>query len=318
MKNKTTIQKFRTAFFGTPDFALPVLQALFDMPEINLVAVFTQPDKPMGRKQILTSPPVKILAEKYNIPVCQPERIKSVKFEQCFSDLELDVTIVVAYGKIIPEKILQTPKHGWLNIHGSLLPKYRGASPIQGAILGGESETGVTLMKIDAGLDTGDIISQESIPISTGDDFLSLHDKLSQLGAEVIKDALVNYLNGKIIPIPQHEPTATKTSIIKKEDGKIDWSKDSVEIGRHIRAYNPWPGAFCKYDNRTVKIYTAEVSDMDLDLKPGEVSFKDNSLFVGCGKGILRVNRLQLEGKKPQMAREFINGNSDFIKAQLS
>ncbi|MFA6391299.1 MAG: methionyl-tRNA formyltransferase [Patescibacteria group bacterium] len=317
-KNQNTNNhKFRVAFFGTPDFAVPALQALLSMPEIDMVTAVTQPDKPVGRKQELTAPPVKKLSEKYNLPVCQPERIKSTKFDQCLSDLELDVAIVVAYGKIIPEKVLDMPKHGWLNIHGSLLPKFRGASPIQAAILNGETETGVTLMKIDAGLDTGAIIKQKIIPISNEDNFESLHDKLALLGADILKDSLIDYLNEKLKPIPQDDSIATKTAIIKKEDGRIDWTKDAQQIARQIRAYYPWPGSFCKHDRKTLKIHSADISDAKIQLDPGKISYTDNSILIGSGKGNLKILKLQLEGKRLQTANEFINGNPDFKNAQL-
>ncbi|MFA6524844.1 MAG: methionyl-tRNA formyltransferase [Patescibacteria group bacterium] len=317
-KDEVNDSKFRVAFFGTPDFAVPALQALLSMPEIYVLAAVTQPDKPAGRKQELTAPPIKKLAEQYNLPVCQPERIKSVKFEQCLRNVNLDLAIVVAYGKIIPEKVLDIPKYGWLNIHGSLLPKYRGASPIQAAILNDEKETGITLMKIDAGLDTGAIINQKTIPIMSGDNFESLHDKLALLGADILKSSLLDYLNGKLKPVPQDDLKATKTLIIKKEDGKIDWSKDASVIARHIRAYNPWPGSFCKYYNKTLKIHSAEIADAKVQLSPGKISYIDNSLVIGCGKGNLKVTELQLEGKRLQTANEFINGIPDFRNAQLA
>lgn len=311
-------KRFRVAFFGTPDFAVPALEALLDIPQITLVAVVTQPDKPVGRKQKITSPPVKVVAEKHHVPVCQPDRIKSVKFEKCVGEVDLDVAIVVAYGKIIPAKLLAVPKQGWLNIHGSLLPKYRGASPIQAAILNGEEEAGVTLMKIDEGLDTGDTIAQKSIPIEVSDNFESLHHKLSNLGADLLKETLLDYLNNKLKPVPQDNTIATETTIIRKDDGKIDWTKDAEYIDRHIRAFNPWPGSFCKYNGRTFKIHSAALSTEDQALDPGEIAFRDGSLVIGCGKGSLKLIKVQLEGKKPQTAAEFINGNPDFKEAQLS
>lgn len=311
-------KKFRVAFFGTPDFAVPVLEALMDIPEITMVTVVTQPDKPIGRKQVVTSTPVKKVAEKYQVPVCQPDRIKSVKFEKCARDVDLDIAIVVAYGKIIPQKLLDIPKQGWINIHGSLLPKYRGASPIQAAILSGEKETGVTLMKIDEGLDTGDIISQKKIPIDSTDNFESLHDKLSHLGADLMKESLLDYLNGKIKSKPQDNSIATKTAIIKKDDGKIDWTKNAEDIEHHVRAYNPWPGSFCKFNSKTFKILSVELATEDIQLNPGKVVYKDNSLIIGCGKGLLKLTKVQLEGKKPQTAVEFVNGNPDFKEAQLT
>ncbi|MBU2229050.1 methionyl-tRNA formyltransferase [Patescibacteria group bacterium] len=319
MPEKTVKQnwKFRVAFFGTPNFAVPALKALLKMSELTMVTVVTQPDKPVGRKQEIISPPVKKIAEKHQVPVCQPDRIKSVKFEKCVREVDLDVAIVVAYGKIIPQKLLDIPRLGWLNIHGSLLPKYRGAAPIQAAILDGEKETGVTLMKINEGLDTGDIIARKITSIDPTENFESLHDKLASLGADLLVESLLDYLNGKLKPEPQENSIATETAIIKKDDGKINWTKDAEHIERHIRAYNPWPGAFCKHNSKTFKVHSAELLSESIHLSPGKVIYEDGSLIVGCGNGSLKLIKVQLEGKKPQKATQFINGNPDFKEAQL-
>lgn len=317
MKDNVNNHKFRTAFFGTPDFALPTLKALLSMRHINLVAVITQPDKPTGRSRVLTAPPVKTFAEKNNVQVFQPAKIRTDDFEKFIDNLKLDLAIVVAYGKLIPENLLLIPKYGWLNVHGSLLPKYRGASPIHSAILNGENETGVTLMMIDKGLDTGAMIAKKVIKIEGSDDFISLHDKLAKLGGETVEEFLIDYLEGKIKPTPQNDKESSTTKIIKKEDGRIDWHNDAERIFRQIKAYRIWPGSYFKYNGRSIKIHSADLERNKHSLKPGETEYSDHSLLVGCGSGILKVNSLQPEGKKIQQASEFINGNPEFKKTQL-
>lgn len=306
------ISKYKTIFFGTPDFAVPVLKTIITLPYLKLQAVVTQPDKPAGRKQILTSSPVKLVALENNISIHQPEKIKGTEFEQEFKKLDSDVVIIVAYGKIIPQNLLEIPKYGFLNIHASLLPKYRGASPIQNAILAGEKETGVTLMKIDQGLDTGPIISQKKLEIRPDDNFKTLHDKLSLRGADLIKETLLDYLEGRLSPTPQDNTKATTTETIKKEDGRIDWSKPAVKIERHIRAFNPWPGAFCFYNQKRLKIIEASLAKDQSKLNPGETKEINGLIIVGCEKNNLELKKVQLEGKIPQTVPEFIMGYPGF------
>jgi len=324
---------YKTLFFGTPDFAVSVLETLIALPYLDLQAVFTQPDKPVGRKQTLTPPPVKVTAEKNNLPVFQPEKIKSEEFEEQLKQLSPEIIIVVAYGKIIPKNLLAIPKYGWLNVHASLLPKYRGASPIQQAILDGESQTGVTLMKIDAGLDTGPIIAQKPINIKPNDNFETLHDKLSRLGADLVKKSLLNYLESKLNPQAQDNSQATTTKIIKKEDGRIDWTKPADYLERQIRAFTPWPGAFCFWSRNTkneqkeltnshieqrLKIIEASVADDSTKLLPGQTKTINESVIVGCSQDNLELKKIQLEGKKPQSVAEFIKGYPEFGQTQLS
>ena len=329
MNNKT----YKTLFFGTPDFAVPTLETLIAIPEVELLAVFTQPDKPVGRKQTLTPPPVKVTAQKNNIPVFQPEKLKTKEFEEQLKKISPDVCLVAAYGKIISSKLLDIPKHGWLNVHGSLLPKYRGASPIQGAILNGDEKTGVTLMKIDAGLDTGPIISQKSIDIEPSENFQTLHDKLSRLGAELIRKSLLNYLDGKLKPQQQNNNLATETKIIAKEDGRINWKQSATQIERQIRAYTPWPGTYCFWSRNTrneqkeltnshielrLKIIEAVVSSDTTILPPGQIKQTNDVITVGCGQGNLELKKIQLEGKRVQIILDFLKGHPEFGQTQLT
>lgn len=308
---------YKIIFFGTPDFAVPSLRAILTLPYSQLIAVITQPDKPVGRKKILTPPPVKLVAQENNLPVLQPERIKTKQFKEKLKQLAPDVVIIVAYGKIIPQNLLEIPKYGWLNIHASLLPKYRGASPIPAVILNGEKETGVSLMKIDTGLDTGPIISKKKIEIQPNDNFQTLHDKLSRLGAELLQESLLDYLKGNLTLKPQDNTKATTTKIIKKEDGRIEWSKPAEYIERHIRAFNPWPGAFCFYNKKRLKIIEATLSKDNSKLKPGQTKSTNGLVIVGCGQGNLELKKIQLEGKKPQAIINFLRGYSGFGQTKL-
>lgn len=311
------LKKYRTIFFGTPDFAVPILKELTTFLYLDLLLVITQPDKPIGRNLKLTPPPVKVFAENKGIPIFQPEKIKTAEFAKKLKQLAPDVIILVAYGKIIPVNLLEIPKFGWLNIHASLLPKFRGASPIQAAILEGKQKTGITLMKIDEGLDTGPIIAQKSLKIDQNDNFEALHDKLAKLGADLVKEALLDYLKGKIIPQPQAEETATLTKIIKKEDGKIDWSNKANYIEKQIRAYTPWPGAYCFWNNKRLKIIEASVSTVTTPLSKGEIKGIDNKILVGTVKENLELKKIQLEGKIPLSISEFLKGYPDFDKVKL-
>ncbi|MFH1207849.1 MAG: methionyl-tRNA formyltransferase [Patescibacteria group bacterium] len=320
------IQKtYKTIFFGTPDFSLPVLQALASLGFIKLLGVVTQPDQPAGRKQALTPPPVKMRAEKIGLQVWQPASLKNKLFTQQFESAAPDLCIVVAYGKIIPSNLLGMPPHGWLNVHASLLPKYRGASPIQAAILAGEEATGVTLMKIDAGLDTGPIIDQIKMELNPQENFQTLHDRLGQLGADIIKKSLLPYLTGQLQPQPQDNKQATLTKIISKENGRVDWKKSAVEIDRQIRAYTPWPGAYCFWTpaktnaiELRLKILAARPVDGTKQLQAGQTGKQENRIVVGCGHGTLALNFVQLEGKKPLPIREFILGCPEFTQTVLS
>lgn len=312
--------KIKIIFFGTPNFALPTLNALIKE-GYNIVLVVTQPDEPVGRKQILTPSPVKVEAKKLGLEV--HDKIENLEVR--IKNLGAEVGIVVAYGKIIPQEILDLFPLGCLNLHPSLLPKYRGPSPIQSAILNGDEETGVTIIKLDAKMDHGARISNFEFPlrpraqgregILNDDTYQSLSEKLASAGAELLIKTLPDYLAGKIKPEPQDDSQATYTKIINKEDGKIDWQKSAQEIERQIRAYAPWPGCFSGFlingKNINVKIVKAQhvvpLYD-DNQTNIGQFQIKNGQLYVQCGHGALLIEKLQPAGKKAMTAREFING----------
>ncbi len=294
-------------FFGTPKFAAIVLEKLISTGYVPK-AVICNPNEPIGRKHVLTLPPVKILAEKFNITVFQPEKLRgNSEFVDQLKKLKPDLAVVAAYGKIIPKEILEISKLGFINVHGSLLPAYRGASPIQHAILNGDKETGVTIMKIDEEMDHGPIISNVKIQISNDDTYESLSQKLAISGAKLLIKIIPDYINGKIKPIEQDHSKATYAKIIKKEDGRIDWSKSAGEIERMTRAFYPWPSAYANIKNKIIKIIEADVSENG--------DSHQSRLAVQCGKGILIIKKLQLEGGKILSAKEFLNGHKDFVNA---
>ncbi|MDP3900131.1 MAG: methionyl-tRNA formyltransferase [bacterium] len=303
--------KFQIIFIGTPDFSVPTLQALINDERFNVAAVVTAPDAKVGRKQILTPPPVKVAAGKNNIPVLQPASLKADKRLSVFiSELNPDIIITIAYGQILPRQILDLPKHGCLNLHASLLPKYRGASPIQSAVAAGDAETGVTLMKMDAGCDTGPIIAQEKINLKNDETGESLHDRLSQLSAEVIIKYLEDYLLGKLRSRAQNESTATKAAKLTRASGKINWNKSAAEIERLTRAYYPWPGAWFFYNNKKLKII--KVDNQVLNANENEIGtlfIYNKQLAAQCGQNALIINKLQPEGKKVMSGEEFLKGH---------
>jgi len=253
----------RIIFMGTAELSCASLQVLAGNPQFQIAAVVTQPDRPKGRDLKLQPSPGKSLARRLNLPVLQPERVRDEKFIAEFRSLQPDLVVVVAYGQILPPAILDLPRHGCLNIHASLLPKYRGPAPIQWAIANADTETGVTLMRIDAGLDTGDIVAQRRTPIRPEDDSATLHDRLAQLGAELLVQTIPDYVAGKIQPTPQSAAGASYAAKIKKEDGHIDWNQPAQTIWNRLRAFTPWPGAFtflkAQPKSQLIKIWKAEV-----------------------------------------------------------
>ncbi|MDD5341188.1 MAG: methionyl-tRNA formyltransferase [Patescibacteria group bacterium] len=311
-------KKAKIIFMGTPDFGLPVLKYLIE--QTNVVAAVTQPDKKVGRSQTLTPSPIKRFAIEKNIPVFQPEQVKAnSEFIKQIKDLNPDLIVVVAYGFILPKAILGIPKFGAINIHASLLPKYRGASPIQSAILNGDEETGVSLMLLDEAMDHGPILAQKKVKILPYDDFESLHDKLAGLGSELLMETLPDYLAGKIQGKKQKDAEATYCQLIKKEDGKIDWNKPAIEIERQVRAFNPWPGAFTNWEGKNLKILKSEVHELEqVSRVVGEVYEVNNVLKVQCGRGQLELIELQLEGKNKMSAKEFLNGYAKIIGTILT
>lgn len=301
----------RIVFMGTAELSCNSLGKLATTPEFSLVAVVTQPDKPKGRDLKLTPSPVKVLAEKLNLPVLQPLKARDPQFIEQLRQFKPDLMVVVAYGQILPQALLDVPPHGCLNVHTSLLPKYRGAAPIQWAIADGEAETGVTIMKMDAGLDTGPMLSTRRTPILPTDDSQTLHDRLAQLGAELLVETIPAYVAGKIAPQPQPAKGATYAAKIKKEDGRIDWNLPASKIWNRLRAFTPWPGGFAFLQTemklQLLKIWKVEVAEKSG--APGTVLAADKTgIVVGCGQGALRILELQREGGKRLTAEQFLAG----------
>jgi len=308
-------------FMGTPDFAASALEKIVEAGhEITLVV--TQPDKPKGRSGELQVSDVKACALKHGFPVFQPERIKLPENVAYLKKYEADIYVVAAFGQILSQEILDIPKFGCVNIHASLLPKYRGAAPIQQAIIDGEKTTGVTIMQMAAGMDTGDILLQREIPIDDNETGGGLFDKLSELGAELIAEALPKIERGELTPVPQDEKLATKCGKLSKNMGKIDFSKNAITIRNLVRGLNPWPSAYTRLDGKMLKIWSADAID-DKNVKeiagnvevlknaaPGTVSFvTKDAVGVATGKGTLVLKEVQLEGKKRMLVKDFLLGN---------
>jgi methionyl-tRNA formyltransferase len=303
----------RVIFMGTAEVSCAALAKICAEPSLHPVAVVTQPDKPRGRDLKLTPSPVKILAEKLGLPVLQPLKARDADFINQLRELKPDIMVVVAYGQILPPAILELPPFGCLNIHMSLLPKYRGAAPIQWAMANGERETGVTIMKMDAGLDTGPILSVQRTPILPADDSQTLHDRLAQMGASLLMETIPDYVAGKIQPQPQAEGESSYAAKIKKEDGHIDWRRTADQIWNRLRAFTPWPGAFTQLPpslaskRPLLKIIRAEVAD--LSGQPGEILAADeHGLVIACREKALRILELQREGDRRLPAKEFLVG----------
>lgn len=294
-------------FMGTPDFAVGGLEALIAAGH-NVTGVFTQPDKPQGRKMIMTPPPVKVAAENRGIKVFQPKSVRTPEVYELLKSLEPDLIAVVAYGKIIPENILSLPKYGCVNVHASLLPRHRGASPIQTAILCGDGETGVTTQLMDIGVDTGDILLTDKTDILNTDNFETLHDRLAVMGAKLLVDTVTALENGTVTPVKQPENGVTHAAIITKEMGLISFSDDAASIDCRIRAFTPWPSAYFFAEGKRIKAVKAEVGG-NVDAEPGTVVEAKERLTVACKNGTSIVfTELQPEGKSKMTAKALLNG----------
>lgn len=298
----------KIVFMGTPDFAASALDALIQAGhEITLVV--TQPDKPKGRSKELMPSPVKVCALKYNLPIFQPVRIKRPEAIEELKKYEADIFVVAAFGQILSQEILDMPRFGSVNIHASLLPKYRGASPIQSVIIDGEEKTGVTIIQMDAGIDTGDMLYKKEVVIEDTDNFETLHDKLAAVGAEAIVEALPLLEAGKLIPEKQNDGESSHVTMITKEMGKLDFTKDAVVLDRLIRGMNPWPSAFTFYNGKQLKVWEAHVEDATVSAGCGEVAeVTKNEIKVVTGMGLLCITSLQLEGKKRMSTHDFLLG----------
>jgi methionyl-tRNA formyltransferase len=296
--------KLKSIFIGTTDFGIPVLNLL--KKDYNLQLVITQPDKPVGRKKILSPPPVKIWAMGNGVNFLQPEKIAET--EQAIKSIAPDFMVVAAYGQIIPMYILDLPKHGSINLHSSLLPKYRGASPIQAAILNDDKETGITIMQMDEKMDHGGIIAQSKIPIEEIDDYSRLHQKLAELSAQLLSDTLPKWLDGSIKAQDQDHAQATFVRMINRNDARIDWTNQARQILQKIKALNPEPGTWTTLDNKSVKIMEAEeVHTGKIDL-PGKLYAEGRDCLVKCGDYSLKLLQVQPEGKNPISGKDFLNG----------
>lgn len=307
--------RFRVAFFGTPDFAVPSLAALIDGPD-EVVGVVCQADRPAGRGQKLRLPPVKQLALARGIPVEQPQKIRNRAFAELLRGWRPDIVVVAAFGRILPRNILDLPPHGCINVHASLLPKYRGAAPIQWAIARGESETGVTIMQMNEAMDEGDVLLQRSTPIGASETAAELSERLSRLGADALLDALAALARGELVAVPQNHAEMSLAPIIEKSDGEIDWTRGAEEIARRSRAFQPWPSTFTHFQGKLLKIHRARSvwsATRPPYGPPGTVVATppgSETIDIATGDGILAVQELQLEGRKRLSAREFASGGA--------
>lgn len=310
----------RVVFMGTPDFSVPALEALVEAGH-DVAAVVTQPDKPKGRGKEVQMPPVKIKALEYNIPVYQPVKARDPEFVGLLSELAPEVIVVAAFGQLLPKSILDIPPCGCVNIHASLLPKYRGASPIQYAVIDGEKESGITTMMMAEGLDTGDMLDREVIALEEKETGGSLHDKLSAIGGELILKTLKKIEDGSAVRTPQDDSKSCYVGMIKKSMGDIDWSMEAVTIERLIRGLNPWPSAFTVWNGKVIKVWSASVVDKEYAGVCGQVVEADQGrLVVKTGKGSLSIEELQLQGKKRMDIASFLRGygvNEGTVLARL-
>lgn len=300
----------RIAFMGTPDFSVDCLKALVESKH-EVVGVFCQPDKPVGRKQELTPPDVKVEALKHGLKIFQPTSLKNGKGVEILKEIKPDLVVVVAYGKLLPHDFLVYPKYGCINIHASILPKYRGASPIHFAVLNGDEETGVTAMQMDDGLDTGDILHIKKCPIGINDTTERMYEIMAPLGAETLMETIDMLEKGQLNPIKQDDSLSSKVGLLTREMSAIDWSKSAFEIHNKIRGLYSWPGASTMLGGKTLKIHSAVLSDKKANNKIGEVIDSNGKLIVACGDGnCIELKTVQLEGKKRMDVSAFLNGYS--------
>jgi methionyl-tRNA formyltransferase len=296
----------RTVFMGTPAFAVPTLDVLLTA-GLHLVGVYTQPDRPKGRGQSLAMPPVKEMALRHGIPVFQPQKLRAPEVVEELRALAPDLIVVVAFGQILPKSVLEIPRYGCINVHASLLPKYRGAAPINQAIIDGETETGITTMLMDVGLDTGPMLLKRALTIGPDETAGELHDRLCVLGGETMADTLQLLLRGELHPQVQDESQTCYAAMLKKEDGRIDWSQSAQQIHNRIRGLAPWPGTYTYLNGETLKLFLTRVEDGEGE--PGSIlAPAADAVRIACGDGVLAVRELQLPGKKRLAAADFLRG----------
>ena len=295
---------------GTPRFALPSLQILIDRSE-HIVAVVTQPDRPAGRGQHIAQPPIKELALKHHLPVLQPVKVRDAQFVAQIKELSPDLIVVVAFGQILPRALLDIPPYGCVNVHASLLPFYRGAAPINWVLINGETETGVTIMLLDEGMDTGDMLRQEKLSIMPTDTVATLHDRLAQSGARLLGEALDQRGSAGWTRLPQDHTKATYAPLLKKEDGLILWQKSAREILNQIHGMNPWPGCFTYFNGKLLKVFAAEIGDQEAKGTPGSIiEISESGITMVTGTGALILKEILLEGKKRMPVEEFVKGKA--------
>ncbi|RID87222.1 methionyl-tRNA formyltransferase [Peribacillus asahii] len=305
-------------FMGTPDFSVPVLKRIMDE-GYEVIAVVTQPDRPVGRKKVLTPPPVKVEAEKYGIPVYQPEKIRNEVDLAEILALKPDLVVTAAFGQILPNELLEAPKFGCINVHASLLPELRGGAPIHYSILQGKEKTGITIMYMAEKLDAGDILTQAEVVIEEEDNVGTLHDKLSQVGSDLLAETLPKLINGELTPIKQDEAKATFASNIKRSDEKIDWTRTGQEIYNHVRGLNPWPVAYTLLEGNVLKVWQVKKLPDMKESAPGTIiDVREEGIVVATGnETAILITELQPSGKKKMLAKDYLRGAGAFIKAGM-
>ena len=309
----------RVVFMGTPAFAVPALRALVERGHV-VAGVYTQPDRRAGRGRKVRASPVKVFAEERGLPMFQPRSLRqdAAAARSELADLAPDVVIVAAYGLFLPDEVLRLPRLGCLNIHPSLLPRHRGPSPVATAILNGDETSGVTIMLLDEGMDTGPILAQQKTLIADDETANELTERLFELGSELLVDTLVQWEQGRIVPTPQNNDDASVTRRLQREDGRIDWNQSADSLARRVRAFTPWPGTFTTWRSRTLKVLRARPVDGHLDGAPGTVvRLDDSTIAVLAGGGALEIHNLQIEGRRAMSATEFVQGYRDFVGSTL-
>ncbi|MFA5047654.1 MAG: methionyl-tRNA formyltransferase [Patescibacteria group bacterium] len=312
------INQLKIVFVGTPEFAVPYLDSLLDDERFKVMGVITQPDKPVGRKQELIPTPIKQLAEKKGLKIWQSENVK--KDETLVRELkllDLDLLVVVAFGQIIPQTILAIARYGNINVHPSLLPKYRGASPIQSAILAGEKKTGLSIMLMDEKMDHGPILSQQEVLLTGEETNESLHRRLAEIGKEILKETIIKFVAGEIKPQEQNHDETSFCATISKDDARIDWAKSAREIKRKIHAFYSWPATWTTWNDKRLKIFPPVEID-EQNIASGSVVCNDGRLIIGCGEKSLIIKKLQLEGKKEMSGEDFLRGYKEIAGAKLT
>ncbi|WP_061019713.1 methionyl-tRNA formyltransferase [Vibrio splendidus] len=313
-------QSLRIVFAGTPDFAARHLAALLSS-EHEVIAVYTQPDRPAGRGKKLTASPVKNIALENNIPVYQPENFKSDEAKQELAELNADIMVVVAYGLLLPQVVLDTPRLGCINVHGSILPRWRGAAPIQRSIWAGDKETGVTIMQMDIGLDTGDMLSIATLPIEATDTSASMYEKLAGLGPDALVECLADIASGKAVAEKQDDELANYAKKLSKEEARINWSDEAVHIERCVRAFNPWPMSHFEAAENSIKVWQSRVAEQTSDKPAGTILQADKTgIYVATGQGVLVLEQLQVPGKKAMSVQDILNSRASWFEVgtQLS